>query len=52
MNDSNSSYFTQDQLEDEKQEEVRRLEQQYNNTLRTIGQGHTQALVTVSSLVQ
>ncbi|KAK7106586.1 uro-adherence factor A-like [Littorina saxatilis] len=36
----------EDQMEEEKQEEVNRLEQQYDNTLRTIGQGHSQAIVT------
>lgn len=34
------------QLEEEKQEEVKRLEQRYDNTLHSIGQGHTQALIT------
>lgn len=44
------SFLFQTQLEAEKEEEVKRLEQHYDNTLRTIGQGHTQAKITVSIL--
>ncbi|XP_076457629.1 uncharacterized protein LOC143291584 [Babylonia areolata] len=36
----------ENELEREKEEEVRRLEQQYDNTLRSIGQAHTQAVLT------
>ena len=42
------SFLFQTQLEAEKEEEVKRLEQRYDNTLRSIGQGHTQAKATVS----
>nr|KAG5703378.1 hypothetical protein BaRGS_023425 [Batillaria attramentaria] len=40
----------QTQLEDEKREEVQKLEKQYENTLRTIGQAHSQAQLTDKSI--
>lgn len=40
--------WLQEELQNEKQEEVMRLEKQYENTLRTVGQAHLRAKVTVS----
>ena len=40
---------SQAELELERQEEIKRLEQHYDNTLRSIGQAHTQARITVSN---